>query len=89
MATFQSYFQPMMNAVRTPSTLLDATSSSAHALNPTKMMDRIRNMDRQQMISGGIVAAEVLGFFTVGEMIGRWKFVGYNTSGHAHGGDHH
>ena len=29
------------------------------------------------MISGGVIVAEVLGFFTVGEMLGRLKLVGY------------
>ena len=29
------------------------------------------------MVSGGVIAAEVLGFFTVGEMLGRLKLVGY------------
>ena len=29
------------------------------------------------MATLGVIAAEVLGFFTVGEMIGRLKVVGY------------
>ena len=29
------------------------------------------------MVSVGVIGAEVLGFFTVGEMIGRFKLVGY------------
>lgn len=29
------------------------------------------------MATVGVVGAEVLGFFTVGEMIGRMKLVGY------------
>ncbi len=34
-------------------------------------------MNRQQMVTAGVVGAEVLGFFTVGEMLGRMKLVGY------------
>ena len=42
-------------------------------------------MDRAQLVSGGVVIAEVLGFFTVGEMIGRFKLVGYRGEK----GEHH
>lgn len=34
-------------------------------------------MDRKQLASAAVIGAEVLGFFTVGEMIGRFKVVGY------------
>ena len=34
-------------------------------------------------MTGGVVLAELLGFFTVGEIIGRVKIVGY------HGDVHH
>jgi len=44
-------------------------------------------MDNQQLVSAGIVAAEVIGFFTIGEMIGRFKVIGYR-GGHAHD-EHH
>ena len=42
-------------------------------------------MDTQTLTSAGVVLAEVVGFFTVGEMIGRLKIVGYR-GGHA---EHH
>jgi hypothetical protein len=33
----------------------------------------------------GVAGAEVLGFFTVGEMLGRFKIVGYKgDAGHEH-----
>ena len=41
------------------------------------MLSTVRNMDRAQWATAGVVVAEVLGFFTVGEMIGRLKLVGY------------
>ena len=34
-------------------------------------------MSNQQMIAAGVISAELLGFFTVGEMIGKMKLVGY------------
>ena len=42
-------------------------------------------MDRDTLLGVGIVAAETLGFFCVGEMIGRLKIVGYR-GGHS---EHH
>jgi F-type H+-transporting ATPase subunit g len=45
--------------------------------SPEALLSRIRNMNRQQMVTAGVVGAEVLGFFTVGEMLGRMKLVGY------------
>jgi F-type H+-transporting ATPase subunit g len=36
-------------------------------------------------MSIGVVAAEVIGFFSVGEIIGRFKLVGYRAKEH---GDH-
>ena len=37
------------------------------------------------MVAAGVVGAEVLGFFTVGEMIGRMKLVGYRGGVTPHG----
>ncbi|KAG8630235.1 hypothetical protein KVT40_001854 [Elsinoe batatas] len=80
-ATFRTYFQPLINAAKNPGALLNATPSA----NPNSILSRIRNVDNQQLVQAGIVGAEVIGFFTIGEMIGRLKIVGYRTSGHAHG----
>lgn len=46
-------------------------------MSPEHILSRMRNISRQEMITGGIVACECLGFFTVGEMLGRMKVVGY------------
>ncbi|KAF8473228.1 mitochondrial ATP synthase g subunit-domain-containing protein [Kalaharituber pfeilii] len=43
--------------------------------SPALLRQKLTN--RQTLINGGVVAAEVFGFFTVGEMIGRMKIVGY------------
>ena len=40
-------------------------------------------MDRKQWAIAGVTAAEVIGFFSVGEIIGRMKIVGYRgETGH-------
>lgn len=39
------------------------------------------------MTSAGIIFAEVLGFFTIGEIIGKRKLVGYR--GDVEHGEHH
>lgn len=45
--------------------------------NPQNMLERLRSMDTATLISVGIIGAETIGFFTIGEMIGRFKIVGY------------
>ncbi|MCJ1281076.1 hypothetical protein MMC26_000394 [Xylographa opegraphella] len=82
-ATFQSYLSPILHAVRNPSSLISGTPSSG-AITPEAILSRIRNMDRAQVVSAGVLTAEVLGFFTVGEMAGRRKLVGYNGDVHHH-----
>ncbi|KZF22088.1 putative mitochondrial F1F0-ATP synthase g subunit [Xylona heveae TC161] len=82
-ATFQSYFQPLINAARHPASLFTQTTTVNSTLQPTNILNKVRNLNKQQLVSGGIVAAEVLGFFTVGEILGRFKIVGYR------GVDHH
>jgi F-type H+-transporting ATPase subunit g len=37
-----------------------------------------------QWAAGGVIVAELLGFFTVGEMIGKMKLVGYRGDTGAH-----
>lgn len=77
--TFQSYAQPLLSAFRKPSTLLTQSTTAAESL-----LGRIRSMDNKQWASVGVIGAEVLGFFTVGEMIGRFKVVGYRSDKEHH-----
>ncbi|KAI9820091.1 MAG: hypothetical protein M1832_003798 [Thelocarpon impressellum] len=77
LATFQSYAQPLIQAARNPRTLLDQTASSSNTLNPAQLLGQLRNTSPQQLATAGVIAAEVLGFFKVGEMVGRFKVVGY------------
>ncbi|KAK2043057.1 hypothetical protein LZ31DRAFT_555575 [Colletotrichum somersetense] len=79
-STFQSYFQRAVAALKNPSTLLNSVSSSAAAAKPADLASRINT---GSVAFGAVVAAECLGFFTVGEMIGRFKIVGYHGETHA------
>ncbi|KAH9880758.1 hypothetical protein IAQ61_001052 [Plenodomus lingam] len=79
--TMQSYMQPALNALKNPSSLLNraATEANNAAQQPANLLAQVRNLSREQWISAGVVAAEVIGFFSVGEIIGRFKLVGYRS----------
>ena len=93
MQTVQSYLQPLQNALRNPSSLMNRAGSAAESTaqsavnSPETFVTRLRNMDTATLTTVGVVAAECLGFFSVGQMIGRFKIVGYR--GDPHGGEHH
>ncbi|KAI3340668.1 GroES-like protein [Ustulina deusta] len=72
--SFQTYFQTyFQNIWKNPSSLLQTASQTAtkFAQEPASVVSRT------QLAAAGVVAAECLGFFTVGEMIGRFKLIGY------------
>lgn len=71
-----------MNSTQSAASSAANTAASA-ASNPQGFLTRLRNMDAQTLTTTGIVAAEALGFFTIGEMIGRFKIVGYHGEVHA------
>ncbi|KAB8339238.1 hypothetical protein FH972_022172 [Carpinus fangiana] len=71
---FQNAFQPIANAARNPSQL---SQHIPHLSSPQQYLNQVRNMSSQQLVTVGVIFAEVLGFFTVGEMLGRFKIVGY------------
>lgn len=89
-STFQTYFQTLWKQLQNPSTLLrQAQSTTAQAAEKAanqapSLLQQARNINRAQLVAGGVVVAEVLGFFTVGEMIGRMKLVGYHGETGAH-----
>ncbi|CAK3753022.1 ATP synthase subunit G [Lecanosticta acicola] len=88
--TVQSYLQPVTNAVRNPSGLGSQTAKAAErsaeaAINsPQSVMTRLRNLDTATLTSVGIITAETIGFFSVGEMIGRFKIIGYRGGSQEH-----
>ena len=79
-----------MRALRNPRNLFVQSTETASSTSPESILNRIRNMSRADMATVGVVGAEVLGFFTVGEMIGRLKLVGYrgDTEHHEHATPH-
>jgi F-type H+-transporting ATPase subunit g len=76
MSTFQAYFQNLWKQLQNPAAFISRITQS---VNP----QQVRNLSRTQMAAGGVILAECLGFFTVGEMIGRFKLVGYHGDTHA------
>ncbi|KAI9806507.1 MAG: hypothetical protein M1833_003694 [Piccolia ochrophora] len=85
LSTFQSYLQPAVNALRNPTHVFTQTTTATNALTPSKIYTQIRSINREQLVTAGVVAAETIGFFTVGEMLGRFKIVGYRGEK----GEHH
>jgi F-type H+-transporting ATPase subunit g len=75
----QNYLQPALNAIRQPATLLNRVASEANNMQPQNMLSQVRGMSSTQWASIGVVVAEVIGFFSVGEIIGRFKLVGYRA----------
>jgi F-type H+-transporting ATPase subunit g len=82
----QAYIQPALNSLRNPATLFNRISSEASQTSPQNLLAQVRGMSNAQWASIGVVAAEVVGFFSVGEIIGRFKLVGYRAK--EHGGEH-
>lgn len=85
MSTFQAYFQRLVKSFRNPGALFQSAEKTATNTSPQTAVSSIRNISTSQMASGAVVVAEVLGFFTVGEMIGRRQLVGYRGEH----GEHH
>jgi F-type H+-transporting ATPase subunit g len=67
--TFQTAFQNAWVQLQNPAQLLQKTTAFAKSA---------RNLTPTQLAAGGVLAAEILGFFTVGEIVGRFKLVGYH-----------
>ncbi|KAJ2972919.1 hypothetical protein NQ176_g6884 [Zarea fungicola] len=74
LATFQTTYQNLWTSIQNRSILK----------SPQNLVQQIRNLGTVQLVAGGVVAAECLGFFTVGEMIGRFKIVGYHGETESH-----
>ncbi|KAL3425147.1 mitochondrial f1f0-atp synthase [Phlyctema vagabunda] len=83
-STFQSYFQQIVKSVRNPGQLFQQAAKTSENASPQGIAARIRNINSAQLVSGGVIFAELLGFFTVGEMIGRMKLVGYRGETGSH-----
>ncbi|KAI1090191.1 GroES-like protein [Rostrohypoxylon terebratum] len=81
LATVQSYWQRVLKSVENPSALLQ--SASKFTQSSGSFLEQAKNINKTQLAVGGVLLAECLGFFTVGEMIGRFKIIGYHGDAHA------
>ncbi|KAL8409093.1 hypothetical protein RB594_007512 [Gaeumannomyces avenae] len=79
-ATFQTYFQNAWKSLQSPGALMNTISARVPPSNP---MQAVRGLSNAQLAAGGVLVAELLGFFTVGEIIGRFKLIGYHGDAHA------
>ncbi|KAL5342461.1 mitochondrial ATP synthase g subunit-domain-containing protein [Aspergillus crustosus] len=70
LATFQSYYQPLINSLRNP-------AAFSNPVSPQSILARVRNANKKEIALAGVTAAEIVGFFTLGEIIGRFNIVGY------------
>ena len=57
--------------------MLNRGVATGSQYQPETYLSRFRNLSRGDLAFAGVVGAEVLGFFTIGEMLGRMKLVGY------------
>lgn len=88
--TVQTYTQSAIKVLQNPASLgarvaKTAESGAETAINnPESLLTRLRNLDTAAMTSVAIIGAETIGFFSVGEMIGRFKIIGYRGGHSAH-----
>ncbi|KAF2268362.1 P-loop containing nucleoside triphosphate hydrolase protein [Lojkania enalia] len=66
LATFQTYFLSYLSALRHPGQLLSRTASAG--AQPVNILNRVRNLTTAQWVGAGVVAAEVIGFFSVASL---------------------
>lgn len=52
---------------------------------PQTLVDRVSGLDKQKLIKGGAALVQLLGLFSLGEIIGRRHIYGYKS----HGAHHH
>lgn len=76
-ATFQSFYESAWQSIRQPNKIADSVAQTVKSASQ-KPAGYVPGLSNAQLIAGGVVFAECLGFFTVGEIIGRFKLVGYH-----------
>jgi len=79
MAQMTKTYDPLITAVRNPYNAGHHAQGLVNAI--PGYLNSMRNMNSAQAISAAVVVAEVIGFFTVGEMLGKMKVVGYRGPG--------
>ncbi|ATY58289.1 ATP synthase subunit g [Cordyceps militaris] len=66
LTTFQTTYQSLWSRIQ------------SRSISPQNIIQQVRGLGTPQLVAGSVVLAECLGFFTVGEIIGRFKLVGYH-----------
>ncbi|PUU75877.1 mitochondrial ATP synthase g subunit-domain-containing protein [Tuber borchii] len=82
--TFQKTFSPILNMLKHPRALIDSAWASP-TLQPTYILTQLRQLTSKEYAQFSVLGAEVIGFYTIGKMIGRRKIVGYRGGN----SDHH
>ncbi|KZZ86997.1 ATPase, F0 complex, subunit G, mitochondrial [Ascosphaera apis ARSEF 7405] len=78
LATFKTYYQPVIKSLQAPTATIKCIYDTTFTLSTyCNAVGKARALSKAQWAGASIVALEVLGFFSVGEMIGRRKIVGY------------
>ncbi|PWW80087.1 hypothetical protein C7212DRAFT_305736 [Tuber magnatum] len=81
--TFQKTFSPIIDKLKNPRALINSASASA-TLQPASILARLKAFTPREYAQAGVLTAEVIGFYTVGKMIGRRKIVGYRGGNNDH-----
>lgn len=82
-STIQRYYQLIPQSIRNPTRAFQR--AGFEDASAASILNRLRNLSREQLVSGAVISAELVGFFTVGKMIGRAKLVGYRGDPHLNG----
>ncbi len=80
-ATFQNSYRALWKQVQKPQALIQSAQQAV--AGPGSVM---RNLSTAQLVAVSVLGLECVGFYTVGQIIGRFKLVGYY--GHPAGAHH-
>ena len=78
LSTLQTTFQTAYKTAARVAAQEDSVIFETMAKENRKLLQQTRNLNRAQLVAAGVLLAECLGFFTVGEIIGRFKIIGYH-----------
>lgn len=67
---WEQYYTQTLELFKTRTLLLQYASNF-------NLASRLRSLNTAQIAGGAVIGAELIGFFTVGEIIGKMKLVGY------------
>ncbi|KAH8883873.1 hypothetical protein GQ53DRAFT_830319 [Thozetella sp. PMI_491] len=80
-STFQSSYQALWKQLQNPKALIQTAQQAVGSSGGA-----VRRLSTAQLVALGVFGLECVGFYTVGQIIGRFKVVGYH--GHPAGAHH-